>query len=99
MYVFVRKNLSPAQICVQSAHAVIESARHFLEPDEQHPSVILFGVKSEAKLRSIAEQLQQQGIRLKQFFEPDIGNQLTAFATAPVFGKDRELFAKYCLLR
>lgn len=95
----MRNDLSYAQKAVQSSHACIEAARHFLRPDEEHPSVIIFGVKSEPKLKSIAEQLQQNGIRLKQFFEPDIGNQLTAFACAPIYGKDRELFAKYCLLR
>lgn len=99
MYVFVRNDLSYAQKAVQAAHSCIEAARHFLLPDEDHPSVIIFGIKSEAKLKSIVEQLQQQGVRLKQFFEPDIGNQLTSIATAPVFGKDREIFSKYCLLR
>ncbi len=99
MYVFVRKDLSPSQIVVQSCHASMESARNFLSKDDEHPSVIVFGIKNEAKLRSIAEQIRKSGIFIKEFFEPDIGHQLTAIASAPVHGEVRAIFSKYCLLK
>ena len=99
VYVFVRKDLSQAQICVQSCHAAMESARNYLSRTDEHPSVIIFGIKNEAKLRSIADIISQSGIPIKHFFEPDIGNQLTAIASAPVKGSDREIFSKYCLLK
>ena len=98
MYVFVRKDLSPSQRVVQSGHALIEATKAFLAGEDEHPSVIVFGVKCEAKLQSLAERIQEQGVRIKRFFEPDIGDQMTAFATEPVVGDQREVFRKYQLL-
>jgi 7-keto-8-aminopelargonate synthetase-like enzyme len=83
---------------VQTGHALIEATRAFLAGDDTHPSVIVFGVKDENKLKSLAQRVQDQGIRVRPFYEPDIGNQMTAFATEPVFGVNREIFRKYQLL-
>lgn len=99
IYVFVRNDLSPSQICVQSTHSCIEVARNYLDKDEDHPNVVVFGIKNENKLKSIADNLLQEGIRFQQFLEPDIGNQLTSIATEPLCGEDRKLFSKYCLLK
>lgn len=95
----MRKDLTPsAQISVQACHAVHEATKAYCAGEDDHPSMIIFGIKSEPKLRSLAERLLGQGIRLKEFFEPDIGHQMTAFATEPVYGERRKLFEKYTLL-
>lgn len=83
---------------MQSAHACIEAAKNFYLGDD-HPSVIVFGIKNEQKLKEISGILQEQGIRIREFLEPDIDFQLTAFATEPVCESQRHLFKKYCLLR
>lgn len=97
MYVLVRNDLSPSQICVQSCHAVIEATRNF-NMNGEHPSVILCVVKSEEKLKQVSRELATKGIRFSSFFEPDIGNKLTAIASAPVSGVNRDVFKRFQLL-
>lgn len=95
----MRNDLSNAQKAVQVGHACIEVGRSFLPTDGEHPSLIIFGIKSEPKLLSISDHLRSLGIKVREFREPDIGNQLTAIATEPVGGDRRHLFSKYCLLK
>lgn len=38
-------------------------------------------------------------IKYQPFYEADIGNQLTAIATKPIYGENRRHFQKYNLLR
>jgi hypothetical protein len=99
MYVFVRKDLSTPQQAVQSSHACIEASRAFLAGADEHPSVIIFGIKSEPKLKDIANRLTEAGVRHRIFVEPDIGHQWTAIATEPVCGERRAIFSKYTLLQ
>jgi Peptidyl-tRNA hydrolase PTH2 len=94
----VRKDLSSSQQVVQAGHALIEATRAFQIGDDVHPNVIVFGVKSEAKLMSLAQRVQEQGVKIQMFREPDIGDQMTSFATEPVIGERREIFKKYQLL-
>jgi hypothetical protein len=98
MYVIVRKDLSNAQKAVQSAHACIEAARAFIKPGDEHPSVIICEVRSEAKLKMIMEELNGQ-VNYKTFQEPDIGNQYTALATEPIYNNKRFLFKRFQLIQ
>jgi hypothetical protein len=66
--------------------------------DAEHPSVILCGARDEAALQKILRRLQRLGVPHETFHEPDIGHQLTAIATAPIHGEDRQLFKHYQLL-
>lgn len=75
-------------------------ARNYLPQDAEHPSVILLGVKTEAKLKECADKLRDAGFRTKEFREPDIGDQLTAVATEPICCPERrKFFKKYQLLK
>jgi hypothetical protein len=56
-------------------------------------------VKNEAKLEQAASDLERQGIRLKRFYEPDIGYKLTAIATEPLTGDARKALRKYQLMK
>lgn len=95
----VRTDLSGPQIAVQSAHAAIEVARSFSE-ELEHPSVIIIcGIDNEYKLQKQLEHYQSQGIQCKPFYEADLDNQLTSFATEPVFGETRRLFKHLQLLK
>lgn len=98
MYILIRNDLSNAQKAVQACHAAIESSRQFTNPTDEHPSVILCTVKSQAKLLKCAEELEAQGLLHAIFREPDIGNQVTALASKPLIGKDRKAFARFQLL-
>lgn len=96
----ISRNLSPEMLCTLmiSALAAIEAGREFLRPGDEHPSLIMCLIKGENKLASTAEKLREAGIRLKEFREPDIGNQLTAIATEPLIGEARAPLRHYQLL-
>jgi hypothetical protein len=83
---------------VQTAHACIEAARHFIPPQVEHPHLIILSADSELHLHKIKAKLEAEGIPHKGFYEPDMGNQLTALATAPISGQSRNFFKKYKLL-
>lgn len=40
-----------------------------------------------------------RGIELREFHEPDLDNALTAIATRPVYGQERNIFKKFQLLK
>jgi len=95
----VRKDLSKPQQVVQSCHAAIESAKAYLtNPQLEHPHVIVLGVDNEAQLRHFQLKIMALGIESRAFYEPDIGNQMTAIASRPVFGLERKPFARLKLL-
>jgi hypothetical protein len=58
---------------------------------------VLCEVKNEEELNSVAYRLEQNCICFEPFFEPDIGNQITAIASGPVYGDTRRLFKRYRL--
>lgn len=94
----VRQDLPPAQQTVQSCHAAIEAVRSLFPPDLPHPHLIICGVRDEPALWDRMARLQRHGVRLRAFFEPDRGGELTALATEPVFGPTRRLFRNLRLL-
>lgn len=81
---------------MQSCHAAIE-ARHFFPANLGTPNLILLGVDSEQELFRVLGRIQQAGIKHQAFYEPDVGDQLTAIATEPVYGSTRRFFKKYSL--
>jgi len=99
MYSITRKDLSFPQQAVQAGHAAIEASRAYLGKDDEHPSLILCIMKNEAQLAKAADDLERQDIRIKRFYEPDIGNKLTAFATEPLTGESRKIMRKFQLLK
>lgn len=94
----MRKDLTPEQICVQIAHACVQSTKEAPYLDE-HPHLVLCGIDSETKLKNAIDRLEASGIRCYSFYEPDIGNQLTAAATGIIRGKDRLHFKRFNLLK
>jgi len=95
----VRKDISIEQQAVQSTHAAIEATRHLIPPQIEHPHVIICEVSNEEKLKKQTSYLSSLGIKYKPFYEVDIGNQITAIATEPIYGEDRRHFKKYNLLK
>jgi len=56
--------------------------------------VILCAVKNERQLQKELDFFRSHGIMCEAFFEPDIGDRMTAFASEPVSGDQRELFRR-----
>jgi len=96
--VFVRLDLPHPNQVVQACHAIQEADRLFPIP-EITPNVIVLGVKDEAKLHSVIEELVLHKVGHAPFREPDMGNQITAVATSPIYEESRKLFRKYKLLK
>ena len=83
---------------MQACHACIEVARNLLSPSDEHPHLVLCGVRSEDSLSVIALRLNRLGIAFRSFHEPDLNDQLTAIATEPIPGDQRRHFRRYqCL--
>jgi hypothetical protein len=80
---------------VQACHAAIEAARAFLSPGQEHPFLVVCGIRDEPRLYHCLDQLTGAGVRLCAFREPDLGGQLTALATEPIHGRKREVFRKF----
>lgn len=98
LYIFVRKDLSPAQIAVQASHAAIESARSCIPVDMTHPSIVLLGIRNLQELNRALIKIQSLGIKTYPFYEEDRDNELTAFATEPISEQQRSLFRRFnCL--
>jgi hypothetical protein len=43
--------------------------------------------------------LEASGVVCRVFREPDVGNQMTAFSTEPIYGERRSLFRRYQLVK
>lgn len=100
VYVIVREDLSGPQKVVQAVHAAIEACRNYLDDEENHPSVIVLGVKNEEKLKKVEWELYERGdCHYEVFREPDRGLEMTAIATGPLYGGGREIFKRYQLLK
>ena len=76
MYVLCRKDLGPVYAAVQGAHAV---AQHCLENPEtwKNEYLIFLEVKDERELWEWSDNCSTPFV---QFFEPDLGGELTAIA-------------------
>ena len=93
----VRNDLSNAQKAVQAAHAAIEATHHYLDA-KAHPNLVITVVKGESRLAKLAIELNRAGLDFQAFYEPDIGNEMTALATRPLVGDERKFFSKFQLL-
>lgn len=98
IYVLVRKDLSLPQQTVQSCHAVIEATRLFVTSEQTHPHLVLCSIQDEEALKREAIRFEAYNIKFVPFYEPDLNNQLTAIATAPIAGDDRRVCRRYNLL-
>lgn len=88
--------MSPSQIAVQSAHAAFEAAS-LSSPELDHPHFVLLGFRNEKELLKALDRVQSE-FKVKPFYESDRNDELTAFATQPIFEDQRSFFRRYnCL--
>ena len=98
-YVFVRTDLPAAQQTVQAIHAAYEAGIKFGIDNSLIDSVVVCSANSEEELNKIGSKLRRHDIPLVEFREPDIGNQLTAFATGPLQKHQRKRLSSYKMWR
>ena len=88
LYVFVRKDLPKSYQAVQAGHAVAQWLLDHPEQDWNNHTLIYLGVPNEAELQEAYDDfLDFSDYKVSAFYEPDIGNQMTAIA---VYAKDTE---------
>ncbi len=100
-YIFVRQDISPEYQAVQAAHAAShmgfrrheagqkfeDSSRRSYGFKELYFSLI--GVPDVAALKNAIKDAKSIGANVYEFHEPDLGNELTAFATSPIHNRSR----------
>jgi peptidyl-tRNA hydrolase len=84
LYVVVRDDLSDAQKAVQATHAALQfSHEHrdsFTDWVTGSNILVVLEVRDETHLESIVRLSSDSGVKYSKFYEPDIGNKLTAVA-------------------
>jgi hypothetical protein len=82
---------------VQASHAAFEAAS-LRTPELDHPHFVLLGFRNQQELERALRRVQSSGFQVCPFFEADRGDELTAFATQPIFEHQRSFFRRYnCL--
>jgi hypothetical protein len=82
---------------VQCSHAAIHAAQRFPLPEQVY--LVVLTVKSETDLLNAQKFLESNDVRFASFREDDLGDQLTAIATEPMFGMKRQIFRKFQCLK
>lgn len=99
LYVIVRRDLSPAQQAVHVTHAALEAAKHFnLTGWDEHPHLVVCGVKSIEQLLNSSDHLTRNNIPHKLWNEPDLNDEPMALATTLLTGEARRCLRKFQLL-
>ncbi len=84
MVTVTRKDIFPGYQLVQTAHAAAEYIIKHRDESEKWSrdsnSIITLSVKNLNDLQNLSEKLKNLGIKVAEFYEPDIENQLTAIA-------------------
>lgn len=111
VYILVREDLEINEQCVvQAAHATFVAGHKIrtdilagkyrcdnFNPETTH--FVVCGAKDLNDLQEQFERIQDGGYVVYPFYEEDIGNEMTAFATQPVQQADRGFFRQYQLLK
>lgn len=99
IYILTRSDLPVSHQAVQATHAAIEAGRKGLIPaDGDHPYLVELTVPSEQHLANMLCTLELAKIPHIAYREPDLGDSLTAIATAPVAQEQRRHFRRWKLL-
>lgn len=88
----VRKDLTESQRAVQAGHALAE---YMLNSSQWRNSTLIYlGVRGLHQLENLKRKLEYEEIEHYAFYEPDLGNQITAIAS----DKNSTIFKKLNLL-
>lgn len=86
-------------LTVQVAHAAIAATNTYGQPNKTHPHLVVCTVSDERELAETFERLKSQRVPCCGIYEPDMGDSLTAVATAPLHGAARRPLQWLRLLR
>lgn len=87
LYLVTRSDLSPGYQAVQSCHAIRQFVNDFPDLDKEWFTtsnyLALLRVENEEALHRLVRKANERGFRCAEFYEPDVGNVLTAIALEP----------------
>lgn len=96
MYCLIRQDLDKDYRAVQAGHAIAEYfLDHGIPTSWDNGIMIYLGVKDEHSLKQWSKKLDDDNIKHSTFFEPDIGDELTALSIID----DGKRFSNLPLLR
>lgn len=91
VYVIVRGDIPLADQAVQACHALWDMAIYYAEYTKAtgwrmsyDPHLILLRCKSESELIKLIQSVYAENVMYHSFSEPDMNDELTALATAPI---------------
>jgi hypothetical protein len=97
IYVFVREDLDPGVLLVQSVHAAIQVAKEGLHLETGIPNVIALGVADEEALLNATLRLSELGVGFHAFTDSDLPQLgTTSVVTYPTENQKKNL-AEYRL--
>jgi hypothetical protein len=104
VFIFVRTDISQEQQVVQAAHVAMLAGR-IIETQVKNPrfdffdlNFVVCGAANETELDEFQEYFDMYGVDTVSFFEPDMNNEQTAFATFPIRKRDKVPFENFHLL-
>lgn len=105
VYTFVRQDIPSEYQLVQATHATFVAGHGLAltgQVGKDEASQIYFtvvGVADEDGLKEAINHCAVRGIDTYKFYEPDIGNQMTAVTTVPIPARERRSLLTYNLLK
>jgi hypothetical protein len=99
LYVITRLDIPHPHRSVQVAHAAMAAVNAFgFTPGKPHPNLVVCAVADEAELVAAFNRLKEKQVPCCAWMEEDMGGQMTAVATAPLFGDRRRPLKRFKLL-
>ena len=99
VYCITRLDLPQPHLSIQVGHALIAATKAYLPTISTHPNLIIVTVPDEPALEKAFNRLKEKGTPVAAWYEPDLGNTLTAIATGLLRGEQRQPLRHYPLLR
>lgn len=98
-YVVVRTDLPGRVQVVQALHAAYEAGTELGRP-RMNGNLVFLGVPSRLELTKLRAELYKQGVQYVAWRESDLGNEVTAIATAALYdSEERAVFEPLKLWR
>ena len=98
LYIVVRNDIAPGLQIAQSCHALRAFVERFPELDrawhESSSNIVVVQCADMPELLCTRDELRAHGVPLAEFFEPDLGGQMTAIA---VSGEAKRWLRRYSL--
>ena len=88
VYIFVRRDLSPAQQIIQVGHVLYEAPQ-----GSRGTHFVLIAADDESHLLDLVNDAHKSGVTMHLFYETDHGVGFSAAASEEIYGEKRQVFS------